>query len=218
MKGIFTFSAVIIITVQSIAQIAFNSPHTGFSTENSKREINKSKPIMYNSLGYNIILNPDQKDIIIGGSSIAYKKWGFCLSYKLGIKNFMLPENGDRGEITYDNIIENKWTITDKTQRASVFMVSGCIAIPITKKIPIYFGSGTTYFREFFQYVDPADSSLKWNVHPDKTKFEMNYTAGIFIPVIGRFLLNLQYDYNPQSIFVGIVIRDKLAYVDMDDW
>ncbi|MFI5221008.1 MAG: hypothetical protein ACHQK8_01695 [Bacteroidia bacterium] len=182
----------------------------------------KTKPVMYNSLGYQIPL--EDKDIVIGGTSIAYKRWGFCLSYKLGVKNFFMPD-GPRGEFTYDNVILNnsdptkkKWEITSNIQHATVGMLGGGLTIPITKKIPIYFGPGVTFRREFFQYRDPSDSTFKWNDNPGKSGFQMNYLGGIFIPIIGRLVLNVEYNYNPQSIYVGLVIRDRFVYDDIELW
>lgn len=198
------------------AQLAFNSPPSA-QTISATKEKHRSKPVQYNSLGYNVIIDPKNNDIIIGGTSVSYKRWGLALTYKLGVRNLMLPE-GDRGEATYDNVVHNKWTITGNIQRASVFMAGGVIVIPITKRLPFYFGAGTNYSREFFEYVDPFEKSRKWNVNPNHSDFEMNYSGGVIIPVIGRFLLNLQYDHNPQSVFVGIVIRNRFCYEDIDEW
>jgi hypothetical protein len=181
-----------------------------------KRDVPKSRPVMYNSLGYHVPLGK-ANDILIGGSSISYKNWGFCLTYRMGIQNLLLP-NGRRGEITYANIVGNQWKITTNVQEATVFSTTACLARAITRKIPIYAGPGIIYKRQFFEYIDPVDSLTSWNVNPGASGFKLNWSAGIFIPVVGRFLLNVEYNHNPQTIFVGIVIRDKLAYIDLDEW
>ncbi len=199
-----------------MAQYAMNKGLSESSSFNSKKEEHKSKPIKYNSLGYQIPIDPN-KDIVIGGSSLAYKRWGFCVTYRLGIKNFMMPD-GESGSFTYDNVVNNNWQITGNTQRAVVGMMSGCLAFAITKKMPIYFGPGGTFYREFFQYIDPTDNKPKWNINPNRPGLEWNYTAGIFIPVFRRFLLNVEYNNNPQCIFVGIVITDRFCYEDIDEW
>jgi len=176
---------------------------------------NKAKPIRYNSLGYCFPI--DNKDIIFGGASTSFKRLGFCLTYHMGIKNLMLPE-GERSDFQYDNVVNNKWTITGNTQTATAVRVSACFVVAITKKWPVYVGPGIGYAREFFEFIDPTDNKPKWNINPNTSDFHPNYTAGTFIPIIGRFLLNVQYDYYPQSIYVGIVIRDRFTYEDIDEW
>lgn len=180
----------------------------------------RTKAVMYNTLGYAVQLN--QPDLVVGGTSLVYKKFGTFLSYKVGIRNWLLPENGEKGDVTYQNVLDNsksssKWAFTGNEQRATTFMISGGLCIPITRRIPIYFGAGGSRFRTFFEYNSPFDSTAKWNVNPEKTGFEINYTAGIMIP-LGRFLVNIGYDHNPQSIFIAIGISGKYVYEDVDEW
>lgn len=182
----------------------------------------KPKPISYTALGYLAPLH--MNDIIVGGTSSVYKRFGTFLSYKVGIKNWMMPD-GTIGEFTYDNVKKNvnnpppnQWVITPNTQKAVTFMISGGLAFSIWKKMPIYIGIGATRYREFFEYIVPFDTIPKWNVNTDKTGFQLNYTGGFMIPLFSRVILNVGYDHNPQSVFIGIGIRSKEAYDDIDEW
>jgi hypothetical protein len=187
-----------------------------------KQEINqfterhKTKPASYSSLGYSFPLG--QKDIIIGGATTVYKKFGTFISYKVGIQNFLMPTNGEKGEFTYENVQKNNWTVTGNTEQSTAFTFCGGLAVALTRKIPLYFGVGATRYREFFEYIDPADNKPKWNVNENRTRLELNYTAGIFVPLFSRLILNVSYDHNPQIVFVGLAIRGLYTYEDADEW
>ena len=107
-----------------LAQYAFENDYSENSFPYSKTETRKTKPIKYNSLGYQIPINTN-KDIVLGGMSLAYKRFGFCVTYRIGIKNFMMPD-GERGFFTYDNVVKDSFTITGNTQRSVVGMMRGC--------------------------------------------------------------------------------------------
>lgn len=191
------------------------SPQTYAGSSWDKERDFKPKPISYTALGYLAPLH--MNDIVIGGTSSVYKRFGSFLSYKAGIKNWMMPE-GTKGDITYKNVKDNNWIITSNTQKAVTFMLSGGLAFSIWKKMPIYIGVGATRYREFFEYIDPFDGIAKWNVNTDKTGFQLNYTGGFMVPLFSRVILNVGYDHNPQSIFIGIGVRSKEAYDDIDEW
>ncbi len=183
-------------------------------------ERHRTKPVFYNTLGYCYQL--DKNDLVVGGTSLVYKKFGTFLAYKVGVRNWLLPENGEAGPVTYENVVKNsqtssKWGFTGNEQRAVTFMISGGLTIPITKKIPLYFGAGGTRYRAFFEYFTPFDSTTLWNINKNRTGFELNYTAGMMIP-LGRFLINVGYDHNPRSIFIGIGIGGRYVYEDVDEW
>jgi hypothetical protein len=216
MKKLLSFLFITFYSINMMAQYAMNSQLSNSFSSDSKKETHKSKPIKYNSLGYQIPIDVN-KDIIIGGSSLAYKRWGFCVTYRIGIKNFMMPD-GESGSFTYDNVVNNKWQITGNTQRAVVGMMGGCLVLPITKKWPIYVGPGGTFYRQFFQYIDPFDKKPKWNDNPNYEGLQWNYTIGTVIPISSRILLNVEYNNNPQCIFVGIVITERFCYEDIDEW
>ncbi len=176
----------------------------------------KTKAASYSSLGYNIPLG--DKDIIIGGTTAVYKKFGTFIGYNVGIQNFMMPTQGERGDFTYKNVVENGWTVTGRTEQSTAFMFNGGLSIAVTRKMPVYFGAGVTRKREFFEYIDPMDGKPKWNVNESRTRQEINYVAGAFIPLFGRLVLNAGYNHNPQTVFVGLCISGAYNFEDADEW
>ena len=226
MIRITTFAAVLILPFSSaLGQFAGLKPSYGQNQSEGNESTQRTKPVVYSTMGYSAQLN--KNDIVIGGTTLAYKKFGSFLSYKVGIQNIMMPVNGIRGIHNYENVKQNaasqqgntarKWGITGDEQRSATFMLSGGLTIPVTKRIPVYFGAGFTRYRAMFEYTTPFDSTSLWNVNPDRTNIELNYTAGMIIP-LGRFLINVGYDHNPQSIFIGIGISGKYVYEDADEW
>lgn len=177
----------------------------------------KPKPINYNTIGY--LMPFEMKDLVIGGTSAVYKRFGTFLSYKVGIRNWRMPD-GEAGDFTYDNVKRGNQlaTLTGRSQKATTFMLSGGLVFCIWKKMPIYVGAGGTRYRVFFEYLDQIDNKLKWNVNPYETKFYLNYSAGFIIPLFGRVIMNVGYDHNPQSLFIGLGIRGKAVYDDIDEW
>lgn len=177
----------------------------------------KTKAASYSSLGYNIPLG--DKDIIIGGTTTVYKKFGMFIGYNVGIQNFMMPTQGDRGQFTYDNVLKNGWTTTGRTEQSTAFMFNGGLTVALARRWPIYFGAGVTRKREFFEYLDPTDNlNPKWNVNENRTRQEINYVAGTFIPLFGRLVLNVGYNHNPQTVFVGLCISGQTNFEDADEW
>lgn len=198
------------------AQILASNERISTFSENQTSNKIKTKPASYNSLGYNIPLGA--KDIIVGGTSSVYKKFGTFISYNVGIQNFMMPTNGEKGEFSFDNVVKNGWTITGNTEQSVAFMFNGGMAVALTRRIPLYFGAGITRYREFFEYLDPIDNITKWNVNDSRTRIEINYSAGIFLPLFSRLVLNVGYNHNPQCVFVGLAISGIYNYEDADDW
>ncbi|MES2559738.1 MAG: hypothetical protein V4590_08365 [Bacteroidota bacterium] len=181
------------------------------------RQTPKLKPASYTALGYNIPLG--DKDIVIGGTTIVYKKFGTFISYKMGIQNLMMPTRGERGEYFYDNVKQNGWPITDNTEQSIAWTFCGGLTVALAKKVPLYFGAGATRYREFFEYLDPNDNNKpKWNVNPNRTRIEPNFCAGLFVPLFGRVVLNVGYEHNPQVVFVGLGIRGLYTFEDADEW
>ena len=176
----------------------------------------KPKAISYNSIGYLAPLSANE--LIIGGTSTVYKRFGSFLAYKWGLKNYSLP-NGERGDIIQSNVISNGGVFTGRSQHAVTLMISTGISYAIWKKMPIYIGAGFTRYRYFAEYLDPRYAMApRWTRDDEKTGFQLNYTAGFFLPLFSRVLLNVGYDHNPQSVFIGLGIRAKDAYKDIDEW
>ena len=217
MKKLFFVLFIAFYSINLMAQYAFNKELPQSFLPETKKETHKSKPIRYNSLGYQIPIDLNKKEIVVGGTSLSYKRWGFGVTYRLGIRNFIMPD-GETGSFTYNNVLNNKWTITGNTQQAVVGMMSGCLVFAVTKKWPIYVGPGGTFYRQFFEYIDPWDKKPKWNENPNYDGLQWNITAGTVIPITNRILLNLEYNNNPQCIYVGIVITERFCYEDIDEW
>jgi hypothetical protein len=194
---------------------ASDQRQTTFSSQQSAKR-DKTKAATYSSLGYNIPLGA--KDIIVGGTTTVYRKFGTFIGYNVGIQNFLMPTNGERGDAAYSEVQKSGWTITGKTEQSAAFIFNGGLTVALAKRMPLYFGGGITRYREFFEYVDPTDNKTKWNANEKRTRLEINYAAGIFVPLFSRMVLNVGYNSNPQTVFVGITISGKYNFEDADDW
>jgi opacity protein-like surface antigen len=200
----------------SFAQlVAFNAPRSELQTQ-MQQKTNHTKAASYTSLGYQIPLGA--KDIIVGGNTMVYRKFGTFIGYNVGIQNFLMPTKGERGEFKYANVEKNGWTITGNTEQSTAFIFNGGLTIALAKRLPLYLGAGVTRYREFFEYIDPTDNKPKWNVNDDRTRMEINYTAGLFVPLFGRLVMNIGYNHNPQTVFVGLAISSPTNFEDADDW
>lgn len=149
---------------------------------------------------------------------MSYRKFGTFIGYNVGIQNFLMPTNGTKGEFKYDEVEKNGWVITGNTEQSTSFIFNGGLTVALARRIPLYFGAGVTKYREFFEYIDPTDNKPKWNVNDNRTRLEVNYTAGIFLPLFSRLTLNLGYNHNPQTVFVGLSISSPNNFEDADDW
>jgi hypothetical protein len=219
MKTLLFLISLIILSAANAQDLAYSAgprllAHTELITNSLRTQ--KSKPANYTSLGYNIPLG--DKDIVIGGTTTVYKKFGTFISYKVGIQNIMMPNKGERGDFFYDNVKQNGWTITANTEQSVAWTFCGGLAVALGKRVPLYVGAGATRYREFFEYIDPTDNKPKWNVNPNRTRIEPNFCAGIFLPLFGRLVLNVGYEHNPQVVFVGLAIHGLDVFEDADEW
>lgn len=219
MKALLLFMSTLVLLAAKAQNFAALDHSAG--PENSyhtlkKENVHKLKPASYTALGYNIPLG--DKDIVIGGTTTVYKKFGTFISYKVGIQNIMMPNKGERGDFFYDNVKQNGWTITSNTEQSVAWTFCGGMTVALRKRVPLYFGAGATRYREFFEYIDPTDNKPKWNVNPNRTRIEPNFCAGLFVPLFGRVIMNVGYEHNPQVIFVGLGIRGLYTFEDADEW
>ena len=74
------------------------------------------------------------------------KTFSTFISYNMGIQNFMMPTQGEKGEFSFDNVVKNGWTITGNTEQSVAFMFNEGLAVALTSKIPLYFGAGRTRY------------------------------------------------------------------------
>ena len=176
---------------------------------------NKGKPVKYNAFGMGVL--PHER-LMFGGNHISYKKFGFGISWRLGIENMIYTREG-YSKIFYNTAANNGW-LTGKTKNYYSFGGSFNTVIPVTKKIPMYFGLGVVRQRQFAELQTPftKPGETEWVMNTKETKFLLNFGAGVFIPIAGRLVLNLGYDHLPQTIFVGIAISGPFNYEDLDMW
>lgn len=206
----------IFITSNLKAQLlASSTPFSGDQIHTVQKRP-KTKAAGYTSIGYHFPTGA--KDIIVGGNTMAYRKFGTFIGYNVGIQNFLMPTNGDKGDYNYKHVVDNGWTITGRTEQSVAFIFNGGLTVALAKRIPLYLGAGVTRYREFFEYIDPVDNKPKWNANENRTRLEVNYTAGIFFPILNRLTLNVGYNHNPQTVFVGIAISSHDNFVDADEW
>ena len=175
----------------------------------------KGKPVKYNAFGMGVL---PIDNLMAGGNHVSYRKFGFGLSWRVGINNILKNKEG-ASEISYDTAFNNGW-LTGKTENYYSFGANLNFVIPITKKIPIYFGIGAVRQRQFSELQTPfaAPGETDWQLNAHKTKFKFNFGAGTFIPIGGNVVLNLSYDYLPKTLFVGIAISGPFNYEDLDMW
>lgn len=193
-----------------------NLVQTNLPTSYNSTNNQKGKPVRYNSLGAGVF---PAENLIIGGTHVAYRKRGFGLSWR--IMPTLVFEGITRDEInlTIENAYLNNWQ-TGKRKEYYLYNVNLNYVIPITKKIPFYVGLGTAYkmvLSEFQpDYNEPGNTV--WLGERLNKKLYLNVGCGIFIPVYNRLILNVGYDYRPQSVFVGVAISNPFNYEDTDMW
>lgn len=171
------------------------------------------KFVKYNAFGMGVL---PHSDLMIGGNHIAFRKLGFCLSWRGGIKDLLEPER--LSDIPYDTLLKSSvlYQPTNSIMRNYSFFFGMGMAVALTKKIPLYVNLGITRKRQYEQFRNLNDQSIHWAVNASKTEYKPSFTAGTFIPLFGRLVLNLSYDYEPQTLFVGLTIRAWDAYEDID--
>ena len=216
MKTLLLFISLFEFTLAHGQDLAYSLTPSKPQAATQTQQTHKLKSASYTALGYNIPLGT--KDIVIGGTTTTYKKFGAFISYKVGVQNLLMPTDGTKGDFLYDKVKENGWTITGNTEQSVTVSFCGGLTVALAKKVPLYFGAGMTRYREFFEYIDPTDNKPKWNVNPNRTRIEPNFCAGIFVPLFGRVIMNVGYEHNPQVIFVGLGIRALDTFEDADEW
>jgi hypothetical protein len=92
--------------------------------------------------------------------------------------------------------------------------------MPITKKIPIYLGAGIIRHREALEIIsfNTNGNSTEYILDPSRLRFKPNFTAGVYVPLFSRIVLNVAYDSKPGLLFVGLAISDPFNYEDIDMW
>lgn len=175
----------------------------------------KPKPVKYNAFGMGVL---PHEELLVGGNHVSYRKIGFGLSWRVGIKNFQMNQDGF-GDIPYDTA-KAKGYLTGQSKSAYSFGANLNFVIPITKKIPLYIGAGVIRHRVAAEVQPPwaNPGETFYVINTNETVFKPNFTVGVFVPLFSRVVLNLAYDYLPGTVFAGIAISGPFNYEDIDSY
>lgn len=180
----------------------------------------KGKPVMYNAFGAGLDLGTAGvwENKMVGGNHVSYRKLGFGLSWRFGIKNYEEMKKGI-SMVTYENAVIDSM-LTSKYFNTYSYSIMADFVFKITKKIPIYIGAGVIRQRQFVEIYPPWKNpgETEWTINPNEVKFVPNFTAGVFVPLFSRLVLNVGYDHVPQMVFVGLSISGPYNYQDIDMW
>ncbi len=191
--------------------LQYNSIPNNFSKEKK----DKGKSVKYDAFGFGVF---PTEHLMCGANHVSYRKFGFGISWRVGIQNLLINREGF-SEIIFDTAKNNGW-LTGNTKTSYSFGANMNFVFAITKKIPGYVGIGAVRQRVFSELQTPFANpgETEWQIDPHNTKFVMNFGTGVFIPIANRVILNLAYDHKPQTFFVGIAISGPYNYEDIDMW
>ncbi len=207
MKKIILYSVFLILSHSNFAQ---GNSHLNLQLPQEE----KGKAVFYNSLGMGVL---PSDYLMLGGNHISYRKIGFGVSWRLGLQNMLLNQQGF-SMLDYDTARTNAW-LTGKSKKTYSFGANFNVVIPITKKIPFYIGAGVVRQRQFNEALTPySTNGPEWILNTTETKFKFNFSGGVFIPIVNRLVLNIAYDYLPQTLFIGFAISSPYNYEDIDMW
>lgn len=175
----------------------------------------RGKPVKYGAFGGHVY---PQGDRMIGFNTLSYRRLGWGVSGKLGIQNILMNRDG-YSTITLENAKNNGW-LTGKTKSAYGFSIGLNLGVALTKKIPIYGGLGIIRYREAVEVASPAfnPGETEYILNLDKIRFKPTFSAGAYVPLFSRVVLNIAYDTRPGLLFVGLAISDPFNYEDIDMW
>lgn len=175
----------------------------------------KGKAVKYNAFGMGVY---PSEHLMIGGNHISYRKAGFGISWRMGIKNIQYMRAG-LSSLDFDTVSQKGW-LTGNTRTTYSYGANLNFVIPITKKIPFYVGAGVVREKVFAEiqpaYANPGET--EWQIDPHRTQFKFNFSTGVFVPLFSNVVLNVAYDFLPQTIFVGVAISGPFNYEDIDMW
>ncbi len=199
---------------------AQDTEDSNVSPRKEKRiKINKGKQVKYNCFGaaFDLTGNVPWNNKMVGGNHVYYRRFGYGISWRLGIKNYEEAKD-PIGEILYENAAAQN-LFTGKFHNTYSYSANFTFVTHITKKIPFYIGLGLTRQKqkvEIFKPWNPAEK--EWIINPDEVKFLPNFTAGFMIPLYRRLIFNMGYDHMPQCVFVGLTICGPYNFEDIDMW
>jgi len=206
----------LLISFCLIAIVLFGQSSNSYLVSNTIPKADKPRAVKYNGFGMGVF-PADQ--LMIGSNHVSYRKYGLGMSFRLGLRNLLEPGEA-LGVVNVDSAFKNGW-VTNKIKTYS-YSVSLGFVLPITKKIPFYVGVGVARQKEYVKIEAPympAAKPFEWNVNAEEVKFMPTFNCGIFVPVSGRFVLNVGYDHLPaRTLFLGFTISDIFNYEDIDLW
>jgi hypothetical protein len=186
-----------------------------FTNKEFKLATNKGKAVNYNALGMGIL---PSTELMVGGNHVNYRRHGFGISWRVGVQAILDLKKMNISNITLENAEKNNW-LTGNSSTKYAYSINFNYVKSLTKKIPLYLGMGLTRIRQFDEVNAYGNPDFKeWILNDKKTRFDLNFTAGVFIPVTSRLILNMGYDHNPQTLFLGISIADPYNWEDIDMW
>ncbi len=180
---------------------------------NQKDSKRMTKFIAYNCFGMQAL---PHEQLMIGGNHIYFKKVGFGISYRFGIKDFMEPVKGLPGDQKFLEIIRDSNLFTGQQSISYAYFFVPSISIAITPKIPIYLGVGLTKKKVYKEYKEKFVDIGLWVEDKEDARTVPTFTIGTCIPIYGRFVLNLAYDHEPQALFLGFTIRAWDSYDEIE--
>jgi hypothetical protein len=181
------------------------------ANQNSSKRMTKF--IAYNCFGMQAL---PAEQIMIGGNHIFFKKAGFGISYRFGIKDFMEPVKGLPGDQKALEMIRDSNLFTGDQSISYAYFFVPSISIAITPKIPIYIGVGLTKKKVYKAYKEKFVDTKLWIEDKEDARTVPTFTIGTCIPIYGRFVMNFSYDHEPQALFVGFTIRAWDSYDEID--
>lgn len=198
--------------------MAQNADNLGIKTKAKKQKAEKGKPVKYNCFGAAFDLAGPETfyNKMVGGNHVYYRRFGYGLSWRLGIRNMQESIN-PYNTIAFDTAAKNNW-LTGKKNTTYSYSMNVNFVMHITKKIPLYLGLGVTRQKQSVEILPFTTGVVEWTVNPNEVKFIPNFTAGVMIPIYQRLILNLGYDHMPQSVFVGLTICGPYNFEDIDMW
>jgi hypothetical protein len=199
----------------SVASVLMFTP-VGLCQHSDQAKKEKGKPVRYNGVGLDVM---QVNKLIVGGNHIAFRKTGFGISWRVNFTDVSEGFKGQNHEISIENAYQNNWQ-TGKQKEIYLGNINLNYAIAISKKIPFYFGVGVANRIILSEFQPPilGQNEKIWIEEKSYQNIKLNVGCGIFVPLYNSVILNVGYDYRPQTLFVGIAISGPFNYEDLDMW
>jgi opacity protein-like surface antigen len=180
-----------------------------------KMATDKGKAVNYNALGIGVF---PSSELMAGGNHVNYRRYGFGISWRVGVQAILDIRKMNISNISIDNAGKNSW-LTGNHINQYAYSINFNYVKALTKKIPFYMGAGLTRIRTLSEVNAYGNPLIKeWIMNEKETGFALNFGAGVFLPITSRLILNVGYDYQPQTMFIGICIASPYNWEDIDLW